>query len=79
MDWTTQFHIGKSAKCWRGSKSDRTRNQPRPGRVGPRRSSQKAGLMKDRADRLAQLTKSQPEPDRLGRRRSDRKVCAPPP
>jgi hypothetical protein len=35
--------------------------------------------MKDRADRLAQLTKSQPEPDRLGRRRSDRKVCAPPP
>ena len=46
---------------------------------GPRRSSQKPGLMKDRADRLAQLAKSQTRPERLGRRRSDRKVCAPPP
>ena len=47
--------------------------------AGPRRSSQKAGLMKDRADRLAQVAQSQPKPKRLGRRRSDRTVCAPPP
>ena len=55
--------------------------QPVPSGVGagPRRSSQRAGLMKDRADRLAQVAKSQPEPVRLGRRRSDRQVCAPPP
>ena len=46
---------------------------------GPRRSSQKPGLMKDRADRLAQLAKSQTRPERLDRRRSDRTVCAPPP
>jgi hypothetical protein len=47
--------------------------------AGPRRSSQKAGLMKDRADRLAQVAQSQPKPKRLGRRRFDRTVCAPPP
>jgi hypothetical protein len=47
-------------------------------RSGPRRSSQKSGLMKDRADRLGQIAKSQPKPERLGRRRSDRKVCGPP-
>ena len=46
--------------------------------AGPRRSSQKSGLMKDRADRLAQGARSRPQPKRLGRRRSDRKVCAPP-
>src|SRR5215210_7098433 len=51
---------------------------PSGNRVGPRRSSQRAGLMKDRADCLAQLAQSQPKPERLGRRRSDRKVCAPP-
>src|SRR3954469_6402815 len=55
--------------------------QPAPSgdRVGPRRSSQKSGLMKDRADRLAQIALSRPKVDRLGRRRSDREVCAPPP
>src|ERR1700694_4309865 len=37
--------------------------------VGPRRSNQKAGLMKDRVDRLAQGTKSRIRPARLGRRR----------
>ena len=47
--------------------------------AGPRRSSQKAGLMKDRADHLAQVAQSQPKPKRPGRRRSDRTVCAPPP
>jgi hypothetical protein len=34
--------------------------------VGPRRSNQKAGLMKDRVDRLALGTKSQTRPARLG-------------
>jgi hypothetical protein len=33
--------------------------------AGPRRASQKAGLMKDRADRLAQVAQSQPKPERL--------------
>src|SRR3954469_16553479 len=47
--------------------------------VGPRRSSQKSGLMKDRADRLAQAAQPRPKLDRLGRRRSDQKVSAPPP
>jgi transposase len=53
--------------------------QPIPSgdRAGPRRSSQKSGLMKDRVDRLAQAATSRPKPARLGRRRSDRKVCAP--
>src|SRR5215208_8453258 len=55
--------------------------QPAPSgdRGGPRRSSQKSGLMKDRADCLAQVAPSRPKLDRLGRRRSDQKVCAPPP
>jgi hypothetical protein len=44
--------------------------------VGPRRSNQKAGLMKDRVDRLAQGTKSRTRPDRLGRRRCDSDVSA---
>ena len=47
--------------------------------VGPRRSNQKAGLMKDRVDRLAQGTKSQARPARLGRRRYDSDVSAAPP
>jgi hypothetical protein len=51
---------------------------PSGDRVGPRRSSQMSGLMKDRADRLAQGAPSRPKLERLGRRRSDRKVCAPP-
>jgi transposase len=53
--------------------------QPAPSgdRVGPRRSSQKSGLMKDRADCLAQVARSRPKLERPGRRRSD-KVCAPP-
>jgi hypothetical protein len=55
--------------------------QPAPSgdRVGPRRSSQKSGLMKDRADRLAQVAPSRSKLERLGRRRSDQKVSAPPP
>src|SRR3954466_7703859 len=55
--------------------------QPAPSgdRVGPRRSSQKSGLMKDRADRLAQAAKPRPKLERLGRRRSDQNVSAPPP
>jgi hypothetical protein len=44
--------------------------------VGPRRSNQKAGLMKDRVDRLALGTKSRTRPDRLGRRRCDSDVSA---
>src|SRR3979490_1232714 len=46
--------------------------------VGPRRSNQKAGLMKDRVDRLAQGPKSHPRPARLGRRRRDNDVSAAP-
>src|SRR3979490_3173064 len=46
--------------------------------AGPRRSNQKAGLMKDRVDRLAQGPKSQPRPARLGRRRCDSDVSAAP-
>jgi hypothetical protein len=55
--------------------------QPVPSgdRVGPRRSSQESGLMKDRADRLAQAAQPRPKLDRLGCRRSDQKVSAPPP
>jgi transposase len=45
---------------------------------GPRRSNQKAGLMKDRVDRLAQATTSRARPARLGRRRSDSDVSAAP-
>ena len=44
--------------------------------VGPRRSNQKAGLMKDRVDRLAQGTKITNAPARLGRRRCDSDVSA---
>jgi hypothetical protein len=45
--------------------------------VGPRRSNQKAGLMKDRADRLVQSAKSRSKPARqLGRRRCDIDVSA---
>jgi hypothetical protein len=46
--------------------------------VGPRRSNQKAGLLKDRVDRLAQYTKSRARPNRLGRRRCDSDVSAAP-
>jgi transposase len=44
--------------------------------VGPRRSNQKAGLMKDRVDRLAQATKLPTRAARLGRRRCDVEVSA---
>jgi hypothetical protein len=44
--------------------------------VGPRRSNQKAGLMKDRVDRLALSTKSRTRPARLGRRHCDSDVSA---
>jgi hypothetical protein len=40
----------------------------RSGLAGPKRSNQKAGLMKDRADRFAQATESRTRPARLGRR-----------
>jgi transposase-like protein len=50
----------------------------RSGLAGPRRSNQKAGLMKDRADRLAQATASRTRPARLGRRRCDVEVSAAP-
>src|SRR5882762_1639099 len=50
----------------------------REGLAGPRRSNQKAGLMKDRADRLAQGPKSQTRAARLGRRRCDSDVSAAP-
>ena len=55
--------------------------QPVPSgdRAGPRRSSQKSGLMKDRVDRLAQAAQPRPKLERLGRRRSDQNVSAPPP
>jgi hypothetical protein len=52
------------------------RPQRRSGLAGPRRSNQKAGLMKDRADRLAQAPKSPTRPARLGRRRCDGEVSA---
>src|SRR3954468_6261768 len=60
---------------------ERQDTQPVPSgdRAGPRRSSQKSGLMKDRVDRLAQAAQPRPKLERLGRRRSDRKVSAPPP
>jgi transposase len=50
----------------------------REGLAGPRRSNQKAGLMKDRADRLAQAPKLQTRAARLGRRRCDSDVSAAP-
>jgi len=46
--------------------------------AGPRRSNQKAGLMKDRIDRLAQGEQSRARPARLGRRRRDSDVSAAP-
>src|SRR5471032_1429889 len=50
----------------------------RGGLAGPRRSNQKAGLMKDRVDRLIQGAKSRTRPARLGRRRCDSDVSAAP-
>jgi hypothetical protein len=50
----------------------------RSGLAGPRRSNQKAGLMKDRTDRLAQAAKSRTRPARLGRRSCDGEVSAAP-
>src|SRR5205823_13025602 len=64
--------------AWIKERQD-ARPAPSGDRVGPRRSSQKSGLMKDRADRLAQAAQPRPKLDRLGCRRSDQKVCAPPP
>src|ERR1700739_608150 len=46
--------------------------------AGPRRSNQKAGLMKDRVDRLAQGEQPRARPARLGRRRCDSDVSAAP-
>jgi hypothetical protein len=71
--------ISVSARCWPGSSSSRISSPTIGGDlVGPRRSNQKAGLMKDRVDRLAQGPKSQPRPARLGRRRCDSDVFAAP-
>jgi len=53
--------------AWIKERQD-ARPVPSGDRVGPRRSSQKSGLMKDRADRLAQVAKPRPKLDRLGRR-----------
>jgi hypothetical protein len=50
----------------------------RGGLAGPRRSNQKAGLMKDRVDRLIQGTKSRTRPACRGRRRCDNEVSAAP-
>ncbi|WGD48618.1 ISNCY family transposase [Bradyrhizobium sp. CB1650] len=60
--------------AWIKEQQDREPNH-RGDLVGPRRSSQKAGLLKDRADRLAQVAKSQ-KPARLARRRCDMEVSA---
>ena len=46
--------------------------------AGPRRSNQKAGLMKDRVDRLAQGKKPGNRPARQGRRSCDSDVSAAP-
>jgi hypothetical protein len=59
-------------------KQQQDQRSHRSGLAGPRRSNQKAGLMKERADRLAQATKSRTRPARLGRRRCDVEVSAAP-
>jgi len=64
--------------AWIKARQD-SRPIPSGDRAGPRRSSQKSGLLKDRVDRLAQAAKSRPKLDRLGRRCSDQTVCAPAP
>jgi len=61
--------------AWIKEQQDR-RPHHRGDLVGPRRSSQKAGLLKDRVDRLAQSAKSRPKSARLGRRRCDSDVSA---
>jgi transposase len=62
--------------AWIKEQQDR-RPHHRGDLVGPRRSSQKAGLMKDRADRLTQSAKSRSEPTaRLARRCCDIEVSA---
>lgn len=73
----------RAAKClgevlaWTKQQQDK---QPlhRGGLAGPRRGNQKAGSMKDRADRLAQGTKSQTRAARLDRRRCDSEPSAAP-
>ena len=54
--------------------------QPRYSRLpeGPRRSDQKAGIMKIRAQRMADAAKSAQKSVRKRRRRSDTMVCAAP-
>jgi hypothetical protein len=55
-------------------------NQPRYTRLpeGPRRSDQKAGFMKNRAEQIIEAAQSAPKSDRKRRRRSDTMVCAAP-
>jgi len=63
--------------AWIKEQQDR---QPRFSRIpaGPRRSDQKAGLMKDRAVRIIESAKSIRKSARKRRRRSDTMVCAAP-
>ncbi len=59
---------------------ERQDGQPRFNTVpkGPRRSSQKSGLMKNRTLRMNEASNSAPKSSRRGRRRSDTMVCAAP-
>jgi hypothetical protein len=63
--------------AWIKEQQDR---QPRFNRVpdGPRRSSQKPGILKNRALQIAEAAKSNSKPPRRGRRRSDMVVSAAP-
>jgi len=61
--------------AWIKQQQDK-RPHHRSGLAGPRRSNQKAGLMKDRVDRLAQGTKSRTRPARWDRRPRDSDVSA---
>ena len=63
--------------AWIKEQQDR---QPRFNQVpdGPRRSSQKPGILKSRAVQIAEAAKSKAKTLRRGRRRSDTMVCAAP-
>ena len=63
--------------AWIKEQQDR---QPRFNRVpdGPRRSSQKSGILKNRALQITEAAKSKPKAPRRGRRHSDRVVSAAP-
>ena len=63
--------------AWIKEQQDR---QPRFNRVpdGPRRSSQKPGILKNRALQITEAAKSRPKAHRRGRRRCDMEVSAAP-